>query len=57
MDRVYVVIDLYKGRDYIAGATTDLTFAQMLAASAGDGHNRFIEVYQDGVKIEEAGYR
>ncbi|WNS45274.1 hypothetical protein [Paenibacillus sp. MMS20-IR301] len=60
-DKVYVVIDLYfhndKQIEKIAGATAHEATARMIAASGEEGHARFIEVYENGVKTEEFGYR
>jgi hypothetical protein len=56
-DTVYVVIDLFKMEEKIVGATIDLATANMLCASALEGHSRFIEMYENGVKVAEGGFR
>lgn len=56
-DTVYVVIDLFGKTDSIAGATIDINTANMLCASALEGHSRFIEMYENGVKVGEGGFR
>ncbi len=57
MDQVYVVIDLSDKGEAIISATISEDVARMHAASAPDGHNRFIEIFENGVKVAEFGFR
>ncbi|OKP95105.1 hypothetical protein A3849_27915 [Paenibacillus sp. P46E] len=58
---MYAVIDMFfrddKPEETIAGATIQEATARMIAASAEEGHLRFIEVFENGEKIGEFGYR
>ena len=56
-DVVYVVIDLSADGEKIISATTEEEVARMHVASAEDGHHRFIEIFENGVKLAEFGYR